>query len=47
VCTVVRHLVDDETHGSGAVVFMIVSLPAEAAETICCSIDLPIFALKD
>jgi len=26
---------------------MIVSLPAEVAETICCSMELPIFALKD
>jgi len=39
-------LFGNETHAS-AVFFMIVSLPAEAAETICCSMELPIFALKD
>ena len=32
------------THSGGASFFMIVSVPDEAAETICCSIDLPILA---
>jgi len=32
--------------GSGAVFFMIVSFPAEAADTICCSIDLVTLAFN-
>ncbi len=35
------------TNASGAVFFMIVSFPAEAADTNCRSIDLLIFALRD
>jgi hypothetical protein len=31
---------------SGATFFMIVSLPGDAAATICCSIDFPIFAVR-
>lgn len=34
------------THSGGASFFIIVSVPDEAAEIICCSIDLPIFADK-
>jgi hypothetical protein len=32
--------------GSGTVFFMIVSLPADAADTICCSMDLVTLALS-
>src|SRR6266542_2111580 len=34
------------THSTGIVSFIIVSLPDDAAETICCSIDLLIFAVS-
>ena len=33
-------------YDSGTVFFMIVSLPADAADTICCSIDLVTLALS-
>jgi len=34
------------THSSGIVFFIIVSLPEDAAETICCSIELLTFAVS-
>jgi hypothetical protein len=37
---------DQETHASGAACFNIVNLPEDAAETICRSIDILIFALR-
>jgi len=37
---------DDEDEPSGIVFFMIVSLPEDAADTICCSIDLLILTVK-
>lgn len=33
-------------YGSGTVFFMIVSFPADAADTICCSMDLVTLALS-
>lgn len=38
--------IEHVTHSSVAF-FMIVSLPEDAAETICCSIDLLILAVSD
>lgn len=35
-----------KTNTSGAACFIIVNFPEDAAETICCSIDLLIFALR-
>ena len=37
---------ENGTYDSGTVFFMIVSLPADAADTICCSIDLVTLALS-
>lgn len=34
------------TYESGTVFFMIVSFPEDAADTICCSMDLVTFALS-
>lgn len=40
------YLNERKTHASGIVCFIIVNFPEDAAETICCSMDLLIFALR-